>query len=1142
MINHRSVWLCCWMLGVFSLAAVGLVGCDDDPEGGETASDAPDTLQTTTDTSGSTVTDTQDPDTQDPTDTEDPTDTNPPTDTQNPTDTPTDTPSDTPDGLDIDIPDTTTETPSGDQLSWGSDTASVTITDRDTLTRTYRLSTTAALRDNDPSSKQINFSELSGQPVLRSGHDMFDALFALAVEETRQNSVDSISDGAFNNGQGVPCRCFETGAKWNYVWTRDTAYAADLGLPWIDPERTRTSLAFKLSARKDGSGDLQVVQDTGSGGSYPVSTDRAIWSLGAWETLQFLENPARNTFRDQMYDALSNMIAQDLEIAFDPRDGLYRGEQSFLDWREQSYPSWTAQDTVHLGMSKSLSTNIAHLSALKTAAALAVEKNLPADAAQFQQQADALSAAIYQHFWLADVNLLSGLKTTGLDDAPLHRYDLLGISLAILEGVVTPEQGALILSNYPHTSTGAPVIWPQQPLTAIYHNRALWPFVTAYTLRAAKVASHDAAFDAALTSLVRGAALNLSNMENFEFLTQAAWFDDGAFSGPVVNSRRQLWSVAGYIGAVVQGLYGIDATPEGLVIKPFVTQTTRNTWLRNTDAPTLHQLTYKGVTLDITLNLPPANDAEGGVLNIDSIFLNGQAVTVGEPIPLGDLQAANSVEVTLSAPTQPGQSLTRITDVSNFQNFWSPREPTLESITQDSGRLRLNFNASGEAGVVFNIFRDGQEVASGVTDTFWIDPDSAGFDTQTFCYAVEAQFLTGPNGGNRSHHSPPNCYWGPNSERIQTISTLALQAIPPKSWSSEHGQTHYSAWGDIADILQVSYLRPAWSGQQLLQVTYGNGAGGINTGITAALKRVEVERLSDSALVASGYVLMPQLGTWARWGESSLMPLSLDADEVYKITLRDAVNMSYFAHFVPYTGGTGGGATSFNQANIHAIKLLTLSGTPAALAAPLVAFDGVDDVAKLDVAQRITTPGAPFQPWSQFGFDWDDDSLFIAFVSGAFEDPYKPLFVYLEASEGALPPAQPSTQGLLYSNLTPELPFTPTHAISARRTSDSGSTDGPWNGVWERNDQGQLVRVLRLEQNTQWWIAADQHTLSLRIPRDILGNATRLRLSAHVVNAAVANEWKDTIPSTHTPWNPSALGFYEIDLTGAHPVANWTLR
>ena len=60
-------------------------------------------------------------------------------------------------------------------------------------------------------------------------------------------------------------------------------------------------------------------------------------------------------------------------------------------------------------------------------------------------------------------------------------------------------------------------------------------------------------FDAQLDSLMRGAALNLSNMENLEWQTGRNWVEDGEFSGPVVNSRRQLWSVAGFlvvIGAV----------------------------------------------------------------------------------------------------------------------------------------------------------------------------------------------------------------------------------------------------------------------------------------------------------------------------------------------------------------------------------------------------------------------------------------------------------------------------------------------------------------------------------------------------------------------------------------------------------------
>jgi hypothetical protein len=34
-------------------------------------------------------------------------------------------------------------------------------------------------------------------------------------------------------------------------------------------------------------------------------------------------------------------------VVFDSGTGLYHGETSFLDWREQSYPGWMATDTAH---------------------------------------------------------------------------------------------------------------------------------------------------------------------------------------------------------------------------------------------------------------------------------------------------------------------------------------------------------------------------------------------------------------------------------------------------------------------------------------------------------------------------------------------------------------------------------------------------------------------------------------------------------------------------------------------------------------------------------------------------------------------------------------------------------------------------
>ncbi|MCV5216322.1 hypothetical protein OFC53_34370, partial [Escherichia coli] len=82
----------------------------------------------------------------------------------------------------------------------------------------------------------------------------------------------------------IKAEVFETGAKWHYVWTRDLAYAADLSLALMNPTRVQNGLNFKLSAFRDTTDQQydgeQIVQDTGTGGSWPISTDRTTWALG----------------------------------------------------------------------------------------------------------------------------------------------------------------------------------------------------------------------------------------------------------------------------------------------------------------------------------------------------------------------------------------------------------------------------------------------------------------------------------------------------------------------------------------------------------------------------------------------------------------------------------------------------------------------------------------------------------------------------------------------------------------------------------------------------------------------------------------------------------------------------------------------
>ena len=125
--------------------------------------------------------------------------------------------------------------------------------------------------------------DIPAQPMrTRTASPMFDGLFALAQAELAKAQVESLSDNAYDNGRPIPCPCFETGEKWRYVWTRDLSFAADLSLAELRPERTRNALRFKLSDLRAGAPQgTYVVQDTGSGGSWPISSDRVVWFLAA---------------------------------------------------------------------------------------------------------------------------------------------------------------------------------------------------------------------------------------------------------------------------------------------------------------------------------------------------------------------------------------------------------------------------------------------------------------------------------------------------------------------------------------------------------------------------------------------------------------------------------------------------------------------------------------------------------------------------------------------------------------------------------------------------------------------------------------------------------------------------------------------
>ncbi|MGZ8288223.1 MAG: esterase [Telluria sp.] len=803
------------------------------------------------------------------------------------------------------------------------ETARFSVADARAPLRSYAHSTTMQLRDPGP--QYATYAEAPGLPVARTGNLAFDALFALAGHEMKQDSVSEIRDGNYNGGAAIACDCFETGEKWHYVWTRDLSYAADLGLAMLDPARVRNSLDFKLSGFRPGTvkeanvagteDGLQVIQDTGSGGSWPVSTDRVTWAFGAEKALHALSPAERKIFGARALKALSNTIENDRLAAYDPVDGLYTGEQSFLDWRDQSYAAWIVNDIASMASSKALSTNAAHYKALTLAASLAAEHGDPARSKKFTAWANQLKRAINARLWLADAGMYSSLTAGHFNGAPMTRFDWLGQALAIVTGIASDARASSILSRYPHGPMGAPVIYPQQQGMPVYHNRAMWPFVTAYGLKAAVLGANVSVADAAYATLMRGAALNLSNMENLEWLSgQPLLLDEKnpSLIGPVINSRRQLWSVGAYLGMVVENVFGISLEHGGIRVNPFITARLRREAFGKASSISMHGLRLQGRQVDVSITLPRAA-LQDGYYEVAGVTLNGAAVKGA--IGWDQLSGRNAIAITLGALRPGRQALTRVNadPYAESPAVFAPREPRISALSRTRDGTVLTIAPGGnDAGAVYNVYRDGKLVAAKLPAGLWRDR-SAG---PANCYAVEAQFAAS---GNRSHHSEPRCTG--SAIEIAATDARVRSNLPVRGPAPRFSGRHIAGWGKPGDTFTVEKIKVAAPGQYSIQLKYHNAANQINLGISGGVKWMSV-RDGAGRTVAQGVVQMPHARV-----EKADTPLVYStplkarlAAGTYTMALSDFYNMSYLDSNSSFSAA-GGATGASNAFDIYGVRI-----------------------------------------------------------------------------------------------------------------------------------------------------------------------------------------------------------------------------
>lgn len=398
-----------------------------------------------------------------------------------------------------------------------------------------------------------------GYPALKSTLPIIDALYNMTLNEL---DLLRTADGYF-----------DTGKNWGGVWTRDLSYATILGIAIADPEAAKRGLMRKT---KDG----HIIQDTGSGGSWPISSDRMTWALAAWEIYKYTGD---ESWLKTIYPIIKNSVEADLKTIYYP-NSLPTGESSFLDWREQTYPQWMMP--VDIYRSENLGTAVVHY---QTYSILGdIERLMGVKKSKYTRLAERVRSRINESLWMGSKGYY-GQYLYGKHYLSLSpRAEALGEALAVLYGVADSHKAHLVVENTPISEYGITCISPQIPEVGPYHNNSVWPFVQAFWNLAAAKVKNEKALNYGMSAIYRAASMFLTNKENFVAST-------GDCHGTAINSDRQLWSVGANIGMTYKIIFGMNFEPKGISFSPTIPQSYAGQY-------TLTNFRYRNAVLNITVS------------------------------------------------------------------------------------------------------------------------------------------------------------------------------------------------------------------------------------------------------------------------------------------------------------------------------------------------------------------------------------------------------------------------------------------------------------------------------------------------------------------------------------------------------------
>ena len=514
--------------------------------------------------------------------------------------------------------------------------------------------------------------DISNLPEFSSDIPLANAMHNMSLEEMLMNIR--------------PDSAFMAGKQWEGVWTRDISYSILLSLAILKPENAKASLMHKV---KNGI----IIQDTGTGGSYPVSTDRMTWALAAYEI--YVVTGDKNWLK-QAYTIIKKTADSDMKILVEKKTMLFLGESSFLDWREQSYPAWMEPKDIYNSIC--LGTNAVHYQTYQILGKMTEDLGIKDDKTDYKQIAKDIKSGINKYLWNEEKKYYGQYRYGNVFQTLSPRSESLGAALCVLFDIADTKRQKQVFETTPILPYGAPCIYPQIGGVDNYHNNAIWAFVQGFWNWSAAKAGNEMAVKQGIAALYRQTALFLTNKENLVAQT-------GNYEGTAINSDRQLWSVAGNLATVYRIYFGMDFQPTKLVFNPFIPKTFTGT-------KTLKNFMYRKANLTINL--------KGFGNKIKKITLDGKEIK--KPEIDGNLSGKHVIDIEMSS----AEFAPSVIFVA--QNKTSPETPQVFRIKSD-----IVWNSQKDI-TSYEIWKNGVKLIPIANKTSWTIPVE-----KTYCeYQVKA--------------------------------------------------------------------------------------------------------------------------------------------------------------------------------------------------------------------------------------------------------------------------------------------------------------------------------------------------------------------------------------------------------------------